>query len=77
MTNPPIPPLRGAFERADTKLCSHCLGEFLVRKDGMIRHHGARGRSPCPGANKPPAVMHDALGEDGWARGLIERAADG
>lgn len=50
--------------------CPECLGEFAVRADGMIRYHGPHPR-PCPGGGKPPAVMHDPLAEDGWARVLI------
>jgi hypothetical protein len=48
------------------------LGEFAVRADGMIGHHG---KPRCDGVGKPPAEMHDPLAEDGWARALIERYA--
>lgn len=50
--------------------CSVCLAEFLVKADGTIRYHGPHPK-PCPGGGKPPAVMHDPLGPDGWARSLI------
>jgi hypothetical protein len=53
--------------------CSECLGMYAVRADGMIGRHGKLGNH-CPGVGQPPAVMHDPLGPDGWARGLIERA---
>jgi hypothetical protein len=59
--------------------CSVCLAEFQVNKDGMIRHHGGDPvpnmpyrEYRCKGSGKPPAVMYDPLGPDGWARGLIE-----
>ncbi len=67
--------------------CSECLGEFEVKKDGTLRHHGgAPGTGDthlragarayrCPGSGKPPAEMHDPAGPDGWARGLIEGAS--
>jgi hypothetical protein len=35
--------------------CSECLGEFLVRVDGSIRHHGPH-RKPCRGSGRPPFV---------------------
>ena len=54
--------------------CSECLLEFFVRQDGMIRYHGPH-PNPCPGGGKPPAVMHDPLGQGGWARGLIQNAS--
>lgn len=62
--------------------CSECLGEFVVNKDGTIRWHlgskyVGRFRQLCPGVGKPPAVMHDPLGEGGWVRALIEREGGG
>lgn len=59
--------------------CSVCLAEFAINKNGTLRWHlgdkyVGRWRQLCDGAGKPPAVMHDPLGPDGWARGLIERA---
>ena len=62
--------------------CPECLAEFRVKADGTMGWHlgdlWVAGRQQmCSGVGKPPAVMHDPLGPDGWARGLIKSAADG